>query len=190
MTELVSPQLWDEWKRITRFLGSARIAYAREAQVWSSLEIANPDEVVLTSPAGKGNYRVLIAEHLDAVQDETTLHAAVLLQTYTITEWAALEVLGLDSRKVSGIEDWGDRLLTRNGKSWTDTRGGQRGLVQTAVTRNAFAHGSRSLDAQAARRLAAAGVTGRSAGDPVTLTIRQVHEHRSRLKSLLRAGGL
>jgi len=57
-----------------------------EAQVWSSLELARPEEVVLTAPAGKGNYKVLVAEHLAAVQDETTLHAAVLIQTYTLAE--------------------------------------------------------------------------------------------------------
>jgi len=31
MSAAASQQLWDEWKRVTRFLGSARIAYAREA---------------------------------------------------------------------------------------------------------------------------------------------------------------
>lgn len=190
MSAATSRQLWAEWKRVTRFLGSARIAYAREAQVWSSLELARPEEVVLAAPAGKGNYRVLVAEHLAAVQDETTLHAAVLVQTYTLAEWAALNLLGLESRDVGGIEDWGERLLTYNNKAWRNTLGGLAGAVETAVMRNAFAHGSRSIDAGAARRLMAAGSTARAVGAPVTLTFDELLQHRSRLKSLLRAGGL
>jgi len=37
--------LFDEWGRITRFLESARLPFARERNLWTSLEIATTDDV-------------------------------------------------------------------------------------------------------------------------------------------------
>ena len=81
-------------------------------------------------------------------------------------------------------------MLVQAGNTWRDTKGGLLGAVETAVARNAFAHGSKSLDARAVRRLADAGAAGKRVGSAVTLTIDDLMEHRSRLKSILRAGGL
>jgi len=91
---------------------------------------------------------------------------------------------------VRGIEDWGERLLRRNSKGWQEVLDGFAGAVETAVIRNAFAHGSRSIDDGSSRRLLAAGATPRAAGDAVTLNFEELLQHRSRLKSLLRTGGL
>jgi hypothetical protein len=58
------------------------------------------------------------------------------------------------------------------------------------VVRNAFAHGSRTLDAEARTRLLKAGAPVGPDDAPVTLTYTQLHEYRERLKSLLNAGGI
>jgi hypothetical protein len=69
-------------------------------------------------------------------------------------------------------------------------KAGKAGAVELAVVRNAFAHGSRSIDANAEQRLRAVGITSRHAGSVVSLTYSDVREFRARLLSLLRFGGI
>lgn len=87
---------WDEWKRVTRYLRSARLAFARERNLWNSLELEAPSDVQLAAPVGQGNYRVSLSDHLAAVDDEETLHASVLMQSYTIAEAMASDKLGVE----------------------------------------------------------------------------------------------
>jgi hypothetical protein len=82
------------------------------------------------------------------------------------------------------------RLLQAADRTWEDVAGGEAGAVEVAVVRNAFAHGSRVIDAPAEQRLRRAGATHRIAGDPVLLTYDDVRLFRERLRSLLNAGGL
>jgi hypothetical protein len=181
---------FDEWGRITRFLESARLAFARERNLWTSLELDAPGDVRVSTPVHQGRYKVKLEQHLAAVSDEETLYASVLLHSYALAEAAAGEKLGVEVRSFGGIEDWGSRLLAANGAVWTDVRGQKGGAVEIAVVRNAFAHGSRSIDASAEQRLQAVGITGRVAGSPVSLTYSDVREYRGRLLSLLRYGGV
>lgn len=39
--------LWDTWAELTRFLESARLAFARERALWESLELANREQAKL-----------------------------------------------------------------------------------------------------------------------------------------------
>jgi hypothetical protein len=96
----------------------------------------------------------------------------------------------LDSRSLSGIEDWGGRLLRAAGNDWTDVKGGLAGAVEVAVVRNAFAHGSRVIDAAAAARLFAAGGKTRKPGSRVGLSYQQLRGYRNCLLALLEAGGI
>ena len=68
-------------------------------------------------------------------------------------------------------------------------KGGLAGAVEVAVVRNAFAHGSRSIDVQAQARLLKAGAPTRPVGSTMTLTYDELHEFRTRLKSLLNESG-
>ena len=157
--------VWEQWGRVTRFLESARLAFARERNLWTSLEI-------------------------EAVEDEDTLLGAVLVHSYAIAEAAAGDRLSILTRDVGGIEDWGTRLLATTGETWESLKGGKAGAVEAAVTRNAYAHGARSLDHNSARRLRAAGLTHVNAGDPIVLDYRKLKTLRGRLRSLLGAGGI
>jgi hypothetical protein len=181
---------FDEWGRITRFLESARLAFARERNLWAALELHAPADVRISTPAHQGRYKVKLEKHLAAVSDEETLYASVLLHSYALAEAAASDKLGREVRTLGGIEDWGSRLLAGNGADWADVKAGKAGAVELAVVRNAFAHGSRSIGANAEQRLRAVGVTNRNAGSAVSLTYSDVREFRSRLLSLLRFGGI
>jgi len=64
------------------------------------------------------------------------------------------------------------------------------GAVEVAVVRNAFAHGSRTVDQPARARLLAAGARTRPVGSVVTLPYSQLREFRARLLSLLNAAGI
>ena len=183
--------LWSEWGSLTRFLEGARLAFARERALWQSLEIHNRDSVRLSFPIGGRVYKAPLAAHLQAMQDEQMLYASVLIHSYALTEFAACSHLGVDPRQCQGIEDWGGRLLRSNDSDWsTGPKGGLSGAVEVAVFRNAFAHGTRSIDAAAARRLGKVGAEAPDPGTPVFLDYNQLRIFGGRLRGLLMAGGL
>ncbi len=181
--------VWEEWGRITRFLESARLAFARERDLWTSLEIESAEGVKLSATTGQGAYRVSLHKHLAAVQDEDTLYASVLVHNYALVETAAVDQLSADARDFGGIEDWGARLLAITGETWDSVKEGVAGAVEVAVVRNAYAHGTRRIDQSAENRLRAVGKAQPSAGDPVAMDYAALKNFRARLRSLLHAGG-
>lgn len=182
--------VWTEWGALTRFLESARVAFARERNLWHSLELADPEAVKITTTTGTRRYEVALSTHLAAVDDEVTLYASVLIHTYALAEAAASKKLGIDSRSAGGIESWGKLLLSSHGRTWSGVFDGEAGAVEVAVVRNAFSHGTRIIDGGAEARLAAAGASPRAAGDAVGLTYEELRVYRDRLRSLLRTGGV
>lgn len=62
--------------------------------------------------------------------------------------------------------------------------------MEAAVVRNAFAHGTRLVDAMASKRLESAGAPSRAVGSEVSLTYDDLRTYRSRLASLMNEGGL
>jgi len=183
--------VWDEWGSLTRFLESARLAFARERRLWHSLELENRGSVFITAPSGdSGTYKVSLDQHVAAVDDEETLYASVLIHSYALAESVACDKLGLDSRASGGIEVWGSQLLSANGRGWVDVFEGQAGAVEVAVIRNAFAHGTRVVDASGEARLRTAGSLLYRSGERVTLTYEQLSKLRARLRSILRYGGV
>ncbi len=183
--------MYAEWDRLTRFLESARVAFAREQQLWDTLGIRDPKLVESAAPASQGReYRVELGEHVDALANPDVLYASVLIHSYALAESAAAEKLEVEQRRLSGIEDWGTRLLAAVGRDWSAVKGGLRGAVEVAVLRNELAHGSRTLDAQAANRLSAAGVKNRPEGSSVRLSYQDLNVFRDRLLRLANAGGI
>jgi len=166
------------------------VAFARERSLWSTLEIARPGEVEISSAGASRRYRVRLEQHLAAVDDHQMLHASVLVHSYAVAEAAAGERLGLDSRELGPIEDWGTELLARGGRGWDDVKDGSAGVVEVAVIRNAFAHGTDVIDERSALRLRAAGMTHRPAGSIVTLEYDELRTYRARLLSLLQVSRL
>ena len=178
---------WDEWGRLTRFFESARLAFARERTMWASLCIDDLEQVRVTAP--EGHYNVAVHRHIDALNDSEPLYATVLVQSYAVVESAAAERLATPQHSLGGIEDWGSRLLALNDRDWTHVTGGLAGAVEVAVIRNAFAHGSRSIDIRAQERLLRAGAPTRPAGPTMKLTYDELRVFRARLRSLLSKSG-
>lgn len=181
--------LWDTWAELTRFLESARLAFARERTLWQSLELANREQARLKVRVGKGWYKARLDQHVQAVMNEEMLYASVLIHSYALAESAAMDALALN-RAPAGIEEWGRRLLTQAGADWVSVKDGEAGAAEVAVVRNAFAHGTRRIDTAASKRLAEAGAPHRSAGTAVTLNYEDLRTYRGRLASLLNEGGL
>jgi hypothetical protein len=182
--------VWIEWGRLTRFLESARLAFAREHSLWTSLELRSADAVKLSAAADHGTYKVSLKDHLDAVRDEETLLASVLIHSYALAENVAAERLCGDARDFGGIEDWGTRLLATTGSTWDSLEDGLAGAVEVAVFRNAYAHGSRRIDASAANRLLDVGIKTPARGDLVPLDYPTVKRFRGRLRELMNLGGV
>lgn len=183
--------VWDEWGALTRFLESARLAFARESRLWHSLELRDRDSVTITAPRGVGlsSYEVRLEQHLKAVDDEVTLLASVLIHSYALVEATACDLLDIDSRSAGGIEKWGQQLLESNDRTWADVADGQPGAVEVAVIRNAFAHGGRTITTRDADRLNKADCTPRTPGDRVSLNHEELIRFRNRLRHLMRFGG-
>ena len=180
--------VWDEWGRITRFLEGARLAFARETATWASLQIATPVRLAVDTPGG--TYTVDLEGHLEAVGDDETLFASVLIHSYAVAASAAAKCLGAKPRNMGGIEEWGTRLLEDEGHTWEDVCDGLSGAVEVAVVRNAFAHATRRIDARDAERLQAAGSARFKVGDDVTLNYKTLKLYRKRLRELLGMGGI
>lgn len=185
------PSPFDEWGRITRFLESARLAFTRERTLWTTLGIAHPGEVEISAVAAASRrYRVRLEQHLAAVADHEMLYASVLVHSYAVAEAAAGDRLGVDPRALGPVEEWGTRLLSCGDRGWADVKDGSGGVVEVAVVRNAFAHGTRVVDERSAQRLLAAGVTHRPVGSAVTLEYEELRLYRARLLSLLQVSRL
>jgi hypothetical protein len=178
--------LWEEWAGITRFLESTRLAFARETSLWKGLDLdAPPEDIQISVSTGKGRFRVALDQHLATMNDQTILHASVLIHSYALAESVGAIRLRVDARELHGIEDWGSQLLHLNSKAWSQVRGGKAGAVEVAVIRNAFAHGTRRIDGLGARRLAKCGAPVRHPGSPVSLAYEDLREYRDRLRSFL-----
>ena len=183
--------LWQEWERLTRFLESSRVVFAREEVLWKSLDLADFDGARIRTTRDQVTYDVDLDDHLATLGDEEILWGSVLVHTFALTQSAAEEKLEIDLRTTAGIEDWGGKLLKSAGKTWGDVKGGMAGAVEVAVVRNAVAHGTRTINPNAAGRLRKAGSNGNAReGSRVTLTYQNLRGYRIRLKSLLNAGGL
>lgn len=177
---------WNDWGRLTRFLESARIAFAREHTLWDSLDLAEPGTAKIQNTEGMRKYTVTLAEHRDAVSDTWILHASVLVYFYALAEAAAADKLGCEQVS-GGIEDWSKLLLAQANSDWSKVSGGKAGLVEVAVVRNIIAHGGRQYTASNVNRLRDAGVSPvPGVGEIVKLDYETLLDYRSRLKSLLR----
>lgn len=182
--------IWTEWGRLTRFLESARIAFARESKLWESLELADATSAKIRTENGKATYQASLEQHREAVSDTWLLNASVLLSYYALAEAAAADKLGLaDVADIGGIEIWGKRLLDAAAADWQDVKDGKGGVVEVAVVRNTIAHGDRTYNQRGINRLQAAGAqVSINPGAPLQLDYASLHEYRARLRSLLRVG--
>jgi hypothetical protein len=180
--------VWTEWGRLTRFLESARIAFAREYDLWGALELADPASAKVRVVNGDVTYQASLVQHREAVSDSWLLYASVLLSYYALAEAAAADKLGVDDvADVGGIEAWGQRILDAATANWNAVKAGKAGAVEVAVVRNTVAHGDRFYSQRGVNRLQAAGVRpGATMGAPVLLDYTTLHEYRARLRSLLR----
>ena len=177
---------WSEWNRTTRFFKSASLALAREATIARSLPFASPSAVEFSSPFGNGRYNVSLAAHIGAVSDMALLCSLVLVFAYATTEEAARSHLTPTLGEREPIEQWGLRLLQRNGADWSAIRGGCSSLVEVAVARNAVVHGLPVEQRMINRIEGSGGVSPWRIGDRVVLSPAQVEEYRARLRGLLR----
>lgn len=182
--------LWVRWGALTRSLISTRIAVERERSFWESLNFTNRSNLKIKAKARGGALTIRLVDHVKALDDEGTVLAAALVLSYSLAESAVADHLGLDSRQVAGVEDWGGRLLRSAGRDWSQVEGGRPGAVEVGVVRNLIVHGVDKVDPKSHQRLVAAGCDRFEAGSPIALDYETVGVYRARLRSLLMTGGL
>jgi hypothetical protein len=183
-------RLWTRWGALTRSLISTRVSVERERSFWEGLEFTNRSTLKIKAKVRGGAFTLRLVDHVQALDDEETLLAAALVLSYSLAESAVASHLGLDARRVAGIEDWGGRLLKSAGGDWGEVEGGRAGAVEVGVIRNLIVHGSDSVDPTSHQRLIEAGCDHFEVGSLVTLDYETVGVYRARLRSLLMTGGL
>lgn len=183
--------IWDEWKRVTRFLESSRIAFDREDLLWSSLEVKEKKDLSLVTTEGHSTYSVALQDHLKALRSHDVLFSLVLGSTYALAESYGRLKLGLrDDQDLSGgIESWGKKLLDATGHDWSNVLDGLAGIVEVSAVRNAFAHGARTVNQKMLNRFIAHSLPCPwSLGQELSLTYEGVETYRARIKSFMRFG--
>ncbi len=182
----------EDWKRMTRFLESVRIALAREIRLWETLQLENPAQAKIRSLQGNTEYQVTLDGHRFAISDEPLMHGMVLLYSYALAESGAAMKLGKTTADLGVIESWSDQLVTQSGNDWNQVLGGKQGIVEVAVYRNAIGHGCSTFEDHHFNRVDNAGGPGSPpswhVGDTISLDYETLKAFRSRLKSLLRVG--
>ncbi|QNB06019.1 hypothetical protein G5S34_03965 [Herbaspirillum frisingense] len=183
--------IWEEWKRITRFLESSRISFAREELLWASLEVKDKSNISLVTSKGKSKYSVALLDHLVAIKNHDVLFSLVLTSTYALAESYARLKLGLqdDDDLAGGIESWGRKVLAITGHDWPDVLDGLAGIVEVSAVRNAYAHGARTVNKKMINRFVAHNLSSPWAlGSDLALTYELVETYRARIKSFMRFG--
>ena len=210
MTDWAQAPMWAEWRRLTRFMWSSRIAFDHEIDRSSLLD---PSQIVSVGDAGAGaEFQVPIADHLATLKDSSILFELVLLRSYALMEnhckllhvicqrrdWSLItrgtdaeEKAEIDGVELSGgIEAWASKLMNDTHQPWIDVYGGQPGLVEISIVRNALMHGYTSASEemiQAARRRRS--TVPFQAGDRIVIGFPLLHEYRGRIRSLCRVLG-
>jgi hypothetical protein len=206
----VRAPIWDRWRQLTKFMGSARIAFAASAE---NLAQRDPNlELSMRLGDGPSTYRTSVDEHVRIASDPSKLHGLVLLESYALMEshcrlvrWIVdhhrfdllagrvpEEVLARldDVRLTGGIEAWSEDLLARTGQSFDIVRGGRAGLIEVSMVRNLLAHGRQSV---VAADLADAMKRGArlpfEAGHPILISYVLLNEYRGRIRQFCRALG-
>ena len=188
---LAIADIWEEWKRLTRFLECSKIAFKRESDIWRSLQVPDLDAVRIATTNGDSSFSLTANDHLDTLQDEGLLYFIVLTYSYSLCECYAKVKMGLGEgdRLSGGIETWGTNLLAQAGNNWTDVLHGRAGLIEVAIARNFIAHGTRLVGQSTLNRYILAGEPCPwQFGQPLVLDYEKVELYRSRLKSLMRLG--
>lgn len=191
MTANPTTMVWTEWRRVTRFFESSRVAFAREEQLWANLEIADKTTAQIKTANGPSTFMVSVQDHVATLKDHGFVFSLVLVYAYSLAEAFARIKLGLAEQDelVGGIESWGKKLLDRTGHSWSDVLDGRSGLVEVSCVRNAIAHGATKISASTVSRFTDHGlICPWSAGAVVALDYDLTEKYRARLKSLMRLG--
>lgn len=98
---LTVAEIWDEWKRLTRFLECSKIAFQRELSIWAGLEVPDLSAVRITTQNGASNFKVTANDHIETLRDEDLLYFIVLTYSYSLCECYARVKLGLERARVS-----------------------------------------------------------------------------------------
>lgn len=183
--------IWTEWKKITRFIESSRIAFSRESLLCSSFQPIDPSAVQIVITEGPSTFKSTLKEHVRTLQDESILFSIGLLASYALTESFARIKLSIseDAELPGGIEAWGASLLRRTGQCWTSVLGGLQGIIEVSVARNYAAHGTATVTQSAINRFNSLGLECPwSEGESLTMDCATLDRYRARLRSLMRFG--
>lgn len=165
---------------------------------WAALPIENLGAATIHRQRSNSHFRAPASEFTRLLNDKSHLGYLLLLSSYALTDsfgaeaFDALKAAGKTTKTSkqymgSGIESWGTALLTLVNRDWTKVYSGRAGLLEVAIARNAFAHGSSHYSADDFARCTTIGHTPTwLADDAIKLGILDILELRYRLQCFLR----
>ena len=183
--------IWAEWKKVTQFIGSSRIAFRRESLLCSSLQPLDPSATRIVISEGSRTFKSTLEEHERTMQDESLLFSVGLLTSYALTESFARIKLSIpeDADLPGGIEAWGTSFLQRTSHDWTYVVDGLHGIIEVSVARNFAAHGTAVVTQSTINRFTNLGLQCPwSEGGSITMDCATLDTYRARLRSFMRFG--
>lgn len=183
--------IWEEWKKITRFIESSRIAFSRESFLCSSFQPLDSSAVQIVATEGPSTFKSTLDEHVRTLRDESILFSIGLLASYALTESFSRIKLSIpeDADLQGGIEAWGTRLLQRTNHDWTYVLDGLPGIIEVSIARNYAAHGTSTVTQRTINRFLTLGLQCPwPQGQSIRMDCAMLDTYRARLRSLMRLG--
>lgn len=201
--------MWREWLRLTRLQWSGRIAFETELRRWNDPYLTGGERLSVRISDCGGEYETSLENHLAALKDISEYCALILVKSWALLEGHAKLVFYLeqegrlgdlfDLRQETdiaaaddhilggGIDAWGSDLLRRLGQGWDNVFGGQAGLVEVSLVRNALAHGRHQATEKLIESARARGAElPYEVGDEIVLDFQSLHNYRGRIRSYCR----
>ena len=205
--------MWHEWRRLTRLLGSARLAFNTEVEKCEAVYVGTSNsEHVLTLEEAGSIYETNLHDHITTLKDTDILYQMALIKSYDLMELHAKMVRYISENKKwhllsgnlsteeqkeletmrleGGIEAWSQKLMRYLFQDWSRVYKGQTGLIEIAKVRNLLVHGYTHVPAMAVREAQAQEIPFPFAPEQrIAIDFPCLHEYRGRIRSFCRILG-
>lgn len=208
-SEWVKAPMWEEWLALTRLQWSGRIAFENEVERWANRRFSGKEAVSVVIDDCGGRYEASLASHVATLGDHRLFCGLILLRSWALLEsharlvghiartrdWAGASG-GFDRDRLDAIYGeklqggpvaWLNATMDAVQQPWAAVYGGQAGLVEIALLRNAIAHGHRTVTARLMTEMAGASIPySATIGAPLAIDFAALHEYRGRIRSWCR----
>lgn len=188
--------IWEKWGQLTAYYNALEVACDWHSALWKLVPIEGVDATTVLRKKGMSEFRKSTGEFRVLLDDRSPLASMLFLSSFALFEsfcvdgFEALASVGKVQKRedylVGGIEAWSDVLLKAAGRTWKAVQPGREGILEAAIVRNSYAHGSKTFHKRDVSRFTQLNLKCPfSAGDSIPDTPLALLERRHRLNYFL-----